>query len=68
MSRTDDNLPDEVKELLTDFVEITKVDVEDTSEDEQDIGSFIEIMEYVRVGVILIQELLQPVRGPSTLQ
>lgn len=67
-NRADDKLPDEVKELLTDFVEITRVDAEDTNEDDQDMGSFIEIMEYVRVGVILIQELMHPVRGPSTLQ
>lgn len=67
-SRPEDSLPKEVKELLTDFVEITKVDMDDASEDDQDQESFMEVMEYVRMGVLLMQELLHPIRGPSTLQ
>lgn len=67
-SRPEDSLPGEVKELLADFVEITKVELDDINEDEQDIESFIEVMEYVRMGVLLIQELLHPLRGSSTLQ
>ncbi|MCK4951197.1 MAG: YecA family protein [Gammaproteobacteria bacterium] len=64
----EDSLPDEVRELLTDFVEITKVETGEESEDEQDLESFVEVIEYVRMGVLLIQELLHPLRGPSTLQ
>lgn len=66
-SHAENSLPDEVKELLTDFVEITKVKTDD-DEDEQDLESFVEVMEYVRMGVLLIQEMLHPLRGPSTLQ
>ncbi len=68
ISHAEDSLPDEVKELLTDFVEITKVDSDDESEEEQDLESLVEVIEYVRMGVLLIQELLQPIRAPSTLQ
>ena len=67
-THAEDSLPDEVKELLTDFVEITKVDADEESEEEQDLESFVEVIEYVRMGVLLIQELLHPLRGPSTLQ
>lgn len=67
-SHAEESLPDEVKELLTDFVEITKVEADEESEDEQDLESFVEVIEYVRMGVLLIQESLHPLRGPSTLQ
>ena len=68
VAKSEDSLPDEVKELLADFVEITKVGLDAVSEDEQDMESFMEVMEYVRMGVLLIQEILHPIRGPSTLQ
>ena len=62
-------LPDEVNELLADFVEITKVeaDTDEQAEDEAE-GSFVQVVEYVRMGVLLIYEELHPVGDAPGLQ
>lgn len=56
-----DKLPEEGAEIAKDFLEIARAgsayDIEDTEEDEQ---SYEELMEYVRVGVLLINEILNP--------
>jgi len=56
-----DKLPEEGAEIANDFLEIARAgsayDIEDTEEDEQ---SFEELMEYVRVGALLINEILNP--------
>jgi len=56
-----DKLPEEGAEIANDFLEIARAgsayDIEDTEEDEQ---SFEELMEYVRVGVLLVNEILNP--------
>ncbi len=63
--------PDDSRELVKDFTTIAGAD---TSDDETDENALIELEEYVRVGVLLIHEELQPVSGrteavgPATLQ
>ena len=56
-----DNLPEEGAEIARDFLEIARAgniyDIQDTEEDEQ---SFEELREYVRVGTLLISEILNP--------
>jgi uncharacterized protein YgfB (UPF0149 family) len=56
-----DKLPEEGAEIANDFLEIARAgsvyDIEDSEEDEQ---SFEELMEYVRVGALLINEILNP--------
>lgn len=61
-------LPEDTKELLMDFIEISRAgnnvaDLDDDSDDgEEDEQAFVEIVEYVRTGVLLINEELQPLQ------
>lgn len=61
-------LPEDTKELLMDFIEISRAgnnvtDLDDGSDDgEEDEQAFVEIVEYVRTGVLLINEELQPLQ------
>lgn len=55
------NLPEDSKELLDDFIEISKVEaftMDDNSETSED--DYLQIVEYLRMGVLLIAEELQP--------
>jgi yecA family protein len=61
-------LPEDTKELLMDFIEISRAgkDVADLADDpddgEEDEQAFVEVVEYVRTGVMLINEELQPLQ------
>ena len=61
-------LPEEVAELLDDLGQIARVDFELDDADEQEQAAFAEVVEYVRVGVLLINEELQPAKAPPLLQ
>ena len=50
--------PGESGEILQDIIQFTKMD-SDIEEDEDDENSFVEIHEYIRTGVLLIQEELK---------
>lgn len=63
----DKNLQPEVKELLSDLLSITQVDSHSDSTDESEL-SYAEIVEYVRMGVIYLNEVLNPSLSSSTLQ
>jgi hypothetical protein len=58
-------LPDDAREIAEDLVEIaragTSYHLEDNEEDEQ---AYFELVEYLRVGVLLINEELQPTQAP----
>ena len=60
------HLPEDVREIANDLVEIaraeTSYDLEGNEEDEE---AYTELMEYLRVGVLLINEELQPLQGTS---
>lgn len=56
---------DEVRELLADLVEITKVDAQQLDGGQEDERSYAEVAEYVRVGVLLAFEQAQDARPPS---
>jgi yecA family protein len=71
----DSKLPIDTQEILTDFIEISRAGynlgdddvietVETTEEDEQ---AFVEVVEYVRTGVMLINEELQTLVPSPTL-
>jgi uncharacterized protein YgfB (UPF0149 family) len=60
ISRNKGVLPEDVEELLSDFVEITRIDMESTGDDEEDENALMEIEEYIRIGVIFIMETLHP--------
>ncbi len=62
----DSELPEDTRELLADFIEISRAgndvsDIEDVSDEEDEIA-FVEVVEYVRTGVLLINEELQPLQ------
>ncbi len=74
--REDTALPDDSKELIQDILEISRAgyvadneaelatDEEDSEEDEV---AFMEVCEYVRMGVLLIYEELQPLQSSQTV-
>ena len=64
----DSQLPDDVSELIQDFTEISRAGFELGSASEEDEDAFAQITEYVRVGVLLINEELQPLKAPPRLQ
>lgn len=51
-------LPADTREIIEDFQAIEAADVDETTTDE---GIYMELLEYVRVGVLLILEELRPV-------
>ncbi|WP_455204147.1 UPF0149 family protein [Kaarinaea lacus] len=59
-------LPNEAAEICKDFMEIARAgsayDIQESEDDEQ---SFQELLEYVRVGVLLINEVLNPNRSTT---
>lgn len=62
-------LPEDTAELLRDMVEIARVtyDADDSSDSDED--AYMQLYEYVRMGVLLINEELQPsLAAPTTLQ
>ena len=66
-------LPEDTAELLKDMIEISRAghDVDDTvvdeSDDNDDEVAYMEIEEYVRMGVLLVYEELQPLQSTQTI-
>jgi len=66
-------LPEDTAELLKDMIEISRAgnDVDDAGEEESDVDddevAYMEIEEYVRMGVLLIYEELQPLQSTQTI-
>ena len=63
-------LPADTQELLADFIEISRAgfDHAPQNNDEEDEIAYMEISEYVRTGILLINEELQPLKTSYTLQ
>jgi yecA family protein len=61
-------LPEEVSELIDDFAQITRVDFDLDSPDEEEQAAFEEVVEYVRIGVLFVNEELQPSKAPPRIQ
>lgn len=57
-----DTLPEDVRELIHDFREIACASYASVHPSERDEKDYMEIIEYIRLGVILIQEHLRPLR------
>ena len=55
-------LPGEVGELVRDLTEITRVGVDDGQSEETNESAYAELVEFVRVGVQLLFEELEPLR------
>ncbi|HTQ37145.1 MAG TPA: UPF0149 family protein [Steroidobacteraceae bacterium] len=57
-------LPGEAAEVLRDMTEITRVDVDPEDGTESNEAAYAELVEFVRVGVQLLYDHLQPLRAP----
>ncbi len=57
-------LPGDVGEVVRDLTEITRVGVDAGESAESNEGAYAELVEYVRVGVQLVFDELEPLRGP----
>ncbi len=62
-----EDLPEDTKELMDDFIEISKAGEFDTSEQDESEDAYLHIVEYLRMGVLLIAEELQPSSSSVTL-
>jgi yecA family protein len=66
-------LPEDTSELLKDMIEISRArhDVDEEEAEEADVNddevAYMEIEEYVRMGVLLIYEELQPLQSTQTI-
>ena len=52
-------------ELIRDLVEIARAGHDVSQEDENDEESYMQLYEYVRMGVLLINEELQPIEAAN---
>jgi uncharacterized protein YgfB (UPF0149 family) len=59
-------LPGDAAEVLRDMTEITHVDVDPEDDLESNEEAYAELVEFVRVGVQLLYDQLQPARTPRT--
>ena len=67
--KKDQKLPNDTAELIRDMVEIAKAGHDLGDDSELDEDAYMQISEYVRMGVLLINEELQPSHAPpQTLQ
>jgi len=65
----DTKLPDDSDEIMRDIIQISRADAEGAEAlDDEDEVDFMEIVEYVRTGVLLMNEELQPLKPNTTLQ
>lgn len=77
--KEDTGLPDDSKELIKDILEISRagyvaddeaeagLDASMDGEGEEDEVAFMEVCEYVRMGILLIYEELQPLQSSQTV-
>ncbi len=60
-------LPEDSFEIMQDIVTISQAS-ENDEEDEMNEAAYLDIVEYVRMGVLLVNEELQPINSPFTIQ
>lgn len=61
-------LPEDTMELVKDIIEISKADPDTESQPtEEDEIAYVEIVEYLRTGTLLISEELQPLQNAQTI-
>ncbi len=75
--KEDAELPDSSKELIQDILEISRagyvadeeaeIAVAEENANEEDEVAFMEVSEYVRVGILLVYEELQPLQSSQTV-
>ncbi|HYW91137.1 MAG TPA: YecA family protein [Gammaproteobacteria bacterium] len=55
-----EGLPENSREVIHDFLDVTRAALEPDGDDEEQEGAYAEIVEYIRVGVLLVYEELYP--------
>ena len=65
--RAERELPEDVREILRDLAEISRVEFDVEGAGEAEESAYAEIVEYVRVGVLLINEEMHPLKAPPRL-
>jgi len=60
-------LPEDSRELLADFTEIGTAGEFDLGDEEESEDAYAEISEYIRMGVLLINEELQPIKQSTAI-
>jgi len=60
------SLPEDTREVIADFQSIQNLDLDELDDSEDD--AWQELYEFLRVGVLLVHEEMQPVNGASTNQ
>ena len=67
--KEDRDLPEDTSELIRDMVEIARAGHDSDDEQDTDEDAYMQLFEYVRMGVLLINEELQPSHAaPQRLQ
>jgi len=66
--REDAEMPENVSEVMKDFYEISRARFAYETTDDADEAAYIEIVEYVRMSVLLLHEELQPLPTTTRLQ
>ncbi len=64
--KADTSLPADSAELFKDLAEIVKLGIGEIA-DEEDENAYTEILEYVRMGVLLVNEELQPMKLQASI-
>lgn len=59
--KRDAELPADTRELIADLVEISRAGLDPAQADDTDEDAYMQLCEYVRMGVLLITEELQPI-------
>lgn len=59
-----DAMPGESGEILRDLIDIARADSYELEDDEEDEQSFFQLLEYVRTGVLLLNEEMHPSKAP----
>lgn len=62
--RDTDRLPGDAAEVVHDFVELSRAGSYALSESDEDENAYAELLEYVRAGVLLINEEMNPIKAP----
>lgn len=67
--KDDDSLPENVSEVITDLIEVARIGTDDEADGNDTVeNDLFEIIEYVRVAVLLINEELNPVPMAARIQ
>jgi uncharacterized protein YgfB (UPF0149 family) len=65
--KNDKGLPEDTQDFLSDMIEIGNAGELQLGDDNESEASLAEIIEYIRMGVLLINEELQPIKQSSSI-